>query len=102
MKRTLLSLVAFIASCTLYGQGILTPTPVTMSCGTHAQEQKLWAEHPEWKDGHPHLFEGNAIEVNYVQRSIELAKDMELLAYVSSDDGLRIWLNEELIFEKNP
>jgi hypothetical protein len=60
-----------------------------------------WIEHPEWKDGHPHLFEGNAIEVNYVQRSIELAKDMELLAYVSSDDGLRIWLNEELIFEND-
>jgi len=60
-----------------------------------------WIEHPEWKDGHPHLFEGNAIEVNYVQRYIELAKDMKLLAYVSSDDGLRVWLNDKLVFEND-
>jgi hypothetical protein len=60
-----------------------------------------WVAHPEWKDGHPHLFEGMAVEVNYVQRSIELSKDMELLAYVSSDDGLHFWLNDELIFEND-
>jgi hypothetical protein len=66
----------------------------------YAKGQK-WIEHPEWKDGHPHLFVGNAIEVNYVQRSIELAKDLELLAYVSSDDGLRVWVNEKLIYEND-
>lgn len=60
-----------------------------------------WVAHPEWKDGQPHLFEGMAIEVNYVQRSIELAKDMELLAYVGSDDGLHLWVNDKLVFKND-
>ena len=62
---------------------------------------RKWVVRPEWKDGYPHLFEGMAIEVNYVQRSIELSQDMNLLAYVSSDDGLHLWLNDELIFEND-
>jgi hypothetical protein len=63
--------------------------------------ERKWVAHPEWKDGQPHLFEGMAIEVNYVQRSIEMSQDMELLAYVGSDDGLHFWLNDELIFEND-
>jgi hypothetical protein len=62
---------------------------------------KKWEAHPEWIDGEPHLFDGNEVEVNYVQRSIESSKDMELLAYVGSDDGLHFWLNDELIFKNN-
>jgi hypothetical protein len=60
-----------------------------------------WVARPEWKDGQPHLFEGIATEVNYVQRSIKLAKDMDLLAYVGSDDGLHLWLNDELVFKND-
>jgi hypothetical protein len=62
---------------------------------------KKWEAHPEWMDGEPHLFDGNEVEVNYVQRSIESSQDMELLAYVGSDDGLHLWLNDELIFEND-
>ena len=57
--------------------------------------------HPDWKDCMLHFFDGMAIEVNYVRRTIQLSQDMEILAYVSSDDGLHLWLNDELIFKNN-
>jgi hypothetical protein len=60
-----------------------------------------WMAHPDWKDGMLHFFEGMAIEVNYVRRTIQLSQDMDILAYVSSDDGLHLWLNDELIFKNN-
>ena len=60
-----------------------------------------WTPHPEWIDGLPHWFEGEAAEVNYVQRFIQSSRDMEILAYVSSDDGLHFWMNDELIFKND-
>ena len=60
-----------------------------------------WTSHPEWTDGLPHWFEGEAAEVNYVQRFIQSSRDMEILAYVSSDDGLHFWMNDELIFKND-
>ncbi len=60
-----------------------------------------WVAHPKWKDGQVHHFEGEAQEATYLQRSIRLSKDMELLAYVSSDDGLHVWLNGQLIFKND-
>jgi hypothetical protein len=66
----------------------------------YAGERK-WMAHPDWKDGQAHHFEGEAREVTYLQRSIDVSKDMDILAYVSSDDGLHVWLNGQLIFEND-
>ncbi len=60
-----------------------------------------WMPRPEWNDGTPHNFMGEAQEVTYLQRSIILSDKMELLAYISSDDGLHVWLNGVLIFEND-
>jgi hypothetical protein len=63
--------------------------------------EKKWVVHPEWKDGIAHHFEGQEIEVTYLRRSIKLSRDMDLLAYVSSDDGLQVWLDGHLIFDND-
>jgi hypothetical protein len=60
-----------------------------------------WVARPEWEDGQLHNFEGVAQEVTYVQRSITVSDDLDILAYVSSDDGLKVWLNDELIFDND-
>ena len=56
---------------------------------------------PEWNDGTPHNFKGEAQEVTYLQRSITLSEKMNMIAYISSDDGLHVWLNDILIFEND-
>jgi len=60
-----------------------------------------WMPRPEWNDGTLHNFMGEAQEITYLQRSIILSDKMELLAYISSDDGLHVWLNGVLIFEND-
>jgi hypothetical protein len=60
-----------------------------------------WEARPGDKDGQLHNFVGVASEVTYLQRAIEVSEDMEILAYVSSDDGLHVWLNDELILEND-
>jgi hypothetical protein len=60
-----------------------------------------WIARPEWKDGIPHHFPGEAQEATYLQRTITVSEDMELLSFISSDDGLHVWLNGHLILENN-
>ncbi len=60
-----------------------------------------WRAHPEWKDGIPHHFPGEAREATYLQRTITVSEDLELLSYISSDDGLHVWLNGRLILEND-
>ncbi len=62
---------------------------------------RSWEIRKDWIDGQPHWFAGEAREITYLRRSIELSKEMDLLSYVSSDDGLKVWLNGRLIFEND-
>ncbi len=62
---------------------------------------KRWTPRPEWNDGTMHNFGGEAQEATYLQRSISLSDPMEMIAYISSDDGLHVWLNDDLIFEND-
>jgi len=62
---------------------------------------KKWVARPEWEDGFLHTFEGTAVEVTYLKRSIKVSKEMEMLSYISSDDGLQVWLNNEMIFDND-
>jgi hypothetical protein len=62
---------------------------------------KKWIARPEWKDGILNTFVGTAIEVTYLTRSIKVSDDMELLSYISSDDGLQVWLNDEMIYDND-
>ena len=63
--------------------------------------QREWKVSPYSEDGQLHHFVGEAIEVTYLQRSIELSRDMDVTAYISSDDGLQVWLNGERIFDND-
>lgn len=60
-----------------------------------------WIARAKWEDGEMHNFDGVAQEVTYLQRTISLSEDREILAYISSDDGLHVWLNGSLIFEND-
>jgi hypothetical protein len=63
--------------------------------------ERKWIARPNWIDGQTHHFEGQAVEITYLRRSIEMSQDLDILAYVSSDDGLKVWLNGQLIFEND-
>ena len=61
---------------------------------------ELWTLHPEYADGEVHRFE-NVVGAIYLQRTIDTPTKRTMRVGIGSDDGVRIWLNGELVHD-NP
>ncbi len=61
----------------------------------------------EWRpvddlDGRVHSFDGGGRQgVTYLRRHLDAPEDREVVAWVGSDDGIRIWLNGELVHDRD-
>ncbi|MEO2161058.1 MAG: PSD1 and planctomycete cytochrome C domain-containing protein [bacterium] len=64
------------------------------------EAQLSWTDRPEYVDGKVHLFE-NISGSTYLYREIHALTPRALKVGVGSDDGIRIWLNGELVHD-NP
>ncbi|MDP4194787.1 MAG: putative Ig domain-containing protein [Bacteroidota bacterium] len=60
-----------------------------------------WTERPEWKDGVVNDFPEINNSAVYLQRTINYIKDTSVVFYFGSDDGLKVWLNGNPVFEDN-
>lgn len=60
-----------------------------------------WVEQPAWKDGQVVEFEYISNSAVYLQRTISYVNDTSAVCYFGSDDGIKIWLNGTVVFEKN-
>jgi len=66
---------------------------------TYQDGQLGWQEQKEWKDGKIHKLAGNN-SANYLLRTIHAYVDHPLELSLGSDGGIKIWLNGELVFDK--
>jgi len=60
-----------------------------------------WKEQRGWKDGAVIYFESVPWSANYVRRTIAAKHDTSATVYLGSDDGIKVWLNDSLVFEHN-
>jgi len=63
-------------------------------------DEHSWREAPEYVDGKVHLF-GSATGAMYLYRTIEAPSARDMRVGLGSDDGLRVWVNGELVHD-NP
>ena len=66
----------------------------------HGEEQLRWDTRPELADGAVHTLEGG-VSATYLFRAIEAPDARTLELSLGSDDGLRIWLNGELVLDRD-
>lgn len=60
-----------------------------------------WIAKPEWTTAAIYRFAEKDSSAYYVYRTIDAQNAVTCPAYLGSDDGIRVWLNERLIYEKN-
>ncbi len=58
-----------------------------------------WRERADWKDGAVHALEGEN-SATYLFRTIDVDSDATLDVSLGSDDGIRVWINDELVLSK--
>lgn len=66
---------------------------------TYNDGKLKWQVKPEWKDGVVNYFERINNSINYLYKKITVPRDTILKVYLGSDDGIRVWLNNEKILE---
>ncbi len=60
-----------------------------------------WTARPEWGTAEIYRFAEKDSSAYYIYRAIHAKNDVTCPAYLGSDDGLRVWLNDQLVYEKN-
>lgn len=58
-----------------------------------------WLEKASWRDGEIIGFENIDYSAMYLYRVISSKSDTNVTAYLGSDDGIHVWLNDNLIFQ---
>jgi hypothetical protein len=66
---------------------------------TYQEGQLSWQEQKTWDDGKVHTLNGENC-ANYVMRTIHAHVDVPLELSLGSDDGIKVWLNGQLVFDK--
>jgi alpha-galactosidase len=62
-------------------------------------EREQWKEQKTWIDGSVVFFEPIRRSANYVRRTIAAKHDTLATVYLGSDDGVKVWVNDSLVFE---
>ncbi len=62
-------------------------------------DRARWKEERGWIDGSIIHFDPVPLSASYVRRTISAKRDTSVTAYLGSDDGIRVWLNDSLLFE---
>jgi alpha-galactosidase len=57
-----------------------------------------WTAQPDWKEDAVHYFNPISSVATYILRTITVKSDTALTAYLGSDDGVKVWLNDSLLF----
>ena len=60
---------------------------------------KRWIEKPEFADGKVHALSGEN-QSTFLFREIEAADEQDVSISLGSDDGIMVWLNGKIVFEK--
>ena len=58
-----------------------------------------WMERSGWKDGAIIYFDPIRNSAHYVRRTINAKRDTTATVYLGSDDGIKVWLNDSLLFQ---
>ena len=61
---------------------------------------QAWEARPDFVDGQSHLFEGDNSAV-YLARTIHAPTNRRMFLAVGSDDAIKIWLNGEVVLDRN-
>ena len=75
------------------------PEPRGHSTKPSRTDQGKWQEQPGWLDGSLIFFESTPNSARYVRRAISAQHDTTATVYLGSDDGVKVWLNDSLLFE---
>ena len=65
----------------------------------HIETGLSWVSQPEWQDGIVVALPQVDKSANYLFREIVSSKAQPLTLYLGSDDGIRVWLNGQLVME---
>jgi len=67
---------------------------------TYYNGKLKWVKKAEWKDGMVNRLPGDNGDVvaNFLQRTIKAGKSVRLPVYLGSNDGIKVWFNEEKVF----
>ena len=68
---------------------------------TYNEGKLKWNSENEWHDGQVINFKQIDNSVNYVGRIITSLKDTTIKVFLGSDDGIKVWFNDDLILEHN-
>ncbi|MEQ8765224.1 MAG: DUF1553 domain-containing protein [Planctomycetota bacterium] len=60
-----------------------------------------WTEHPEWQDGQVHPLSLPPQSALYLTRTLALSEAHRLALALGSDDGLKVWVNEEQVLSRD-
>jgi alpha-galactosidase len=62
-------------------------------------DRAQWKEQRGWIDGSVIHLDPVPLSASYIRRTISAKRDTSVTAYLGSDDGIRVWLNDSLLFE---
>jgi len=71
-----------------------------LDLSTPLPNRQRWEAHPEWVDGQAHEFPRKTPGAHYVARKLYCEKPTKAVFSLGSDDGLRVWLNGQLVLDK--
>ncbi|MBP1679223.1 MAG: agaA, partial [Bacteroidetes bacterium] len=78
-----------------------SPEPAIRPKKETQSDRAQWKEEPGWTDGVIVFFEPAPQSAHFVRRSITAKRDTQAAVYLGSDDGIKVWVNESLVFEHN-
>jgi len=78
----------------------LTVPTVDLADRTDAGEPR-WAARGNWADGRVHDLPPGDWHVHYLVRTLSATQDTELALGLGSDDGFKLWLNGQLVAQRN-
>jgi alpha-galactosidase len=68
---------------------------------TYRDDKMKWNVNNDWRDGIVNNFKQIDNSVNYIYRTITSSKDTTIKVFLGSDDGIKVWLNNDLALEHN-